>query len=96
MGRMMKKMMAMGLMVKLLLIVPGPENKTRQVRNVSNADWIRYLYTFPLVLAFAHKARGGLTMTNTMLLLDLTCMCPDVDRIEYDMGGSGLLQASEL
>ena len=23
-------------------------------------------------------------MTNTMLLLDLTCMCPDVDRIEYD------------
>ena len=35
-------------------------------------------------------------MTNTMLLLDLTCMCPDVDRIEYDMGGSGLLQASEL
>ena len=56
--RMMKKMMAMGLMVKLLLIVSGPENKTRQVRNVLNADWIRYLYTFPQGLAFTHKARG--------------------------------------
>lgn len=54
---MMKMMMAMGLMVELISIVPRPVNKTRQVRNVSNADWIRYLYTFPPVLAFAHKAK---------------------------------------
>jgi hypothetical protein len=50
-------MMAMGLMVELISIVPRPVNKTRQVRNVSNADWIRYFYTFPPVLAFAHKAK---------------------------------------